>query len=79
MIWNALKNSAVAIFWVYIVFLSIYALFLLFFFRRKSILEVKIERHKVSWHERETERDDEHLQTIPEADLDNPNAPHHQK
>jgi hypothetical protein len=79
MIWNALKNSAVAIFWVYIVFLGIYALFLPFFFRSKSILEVKIKRHKVSWHERETERDDEHLQTIPEAVLDNPNALHHKK
>jgi hypothetical protein len=50
-----------------------------YFDKTKKSLEAEIDRHIVSWLERETERDDEHLQTIPEAVLDNPKALQHQK
>jgi hypothetical protein len=79
MIWNALENTAITLFWVWVVFSCVLVLFSIFFHLRKDSLEQKIDRHRVLWLERETECDDEHLQTIPEAVLDNPNALQHQK
>jgi hypothetical protein len=78
MIWDTLKTFAKVVFWVCIVS-GVFAIPIAYFELRKASLEQKIDRHKVLWLERETERDDEHLQAVPEAVLDNPNALHHQK
>jgi hypothetical protein len=77
MIWKTLKTIAKVIFWVHIVF-GVFIIPLVYFELRKASLEQKIDCHTVSWLERETS-DEEHLQRIPEAVLDNPNALQHKK
>jgi hypothetical protein len=78
MIWDTLKTIARVGFWVFIV-TSVFAIPMAYINDRKWTLEAKIDRHTVSWLERETERDGGHLQTIPKAVLDNSNALEHQK
>jgi hypothetical protein len=78
MIWNTLKTIAKVVFWVLIV-TCILAIPLAYINDRQWSLEANIDCHTVSWLERETERDDELVQTIPEAVLGNPNALQHQK
>jgi hypothetical protein len=77
MVWQTLKTIAKVVFWVFIA-TCVLVIPLVYIEDRRRSFEAKIDCHTVSWLERET-RDDEHLQTIPEAVLDNPNALQHKK
>jgi hypothetical protein len=77
MVWETLETIAKVIFWVFIA-TCVLAIPLAYIDDRQRSFEAKIDCHTVSWLERET-RDDEHLQTIPEAVLDNPSALQHKK